>query len=182
MPGRKRRVQEFALSCLLPGACLVFDRFRVIKKMNETLDDLLWDLARQAQNREGKTLIKGKRWLLLKRLDRLTAAQAEVLNETLALNQDLACAYILKEDLGLLWKQPDKEAGRLFLWNWRQQALASGIRQLQTMVKTLHRHAAGILKIARVQVTAATAVAVRGGVKQWQIPPSVSHGQRLRWD
>ncbi len=56
MPGRKGHVKEFALSCLLPGACLVFDRFRVIKKMNETLDDLLWDLARQAQNREEKAI------------------------------------------------------------------------------------------------------------------------------
>ena len=46
-------------------AILTFDRFHVMKLMNERLDDLRRELARETQDRRAKEAIKGLRWLLL---------------------------------------------------------------------------------------------------------------------
>ena len=54
-----------------PHAIVSFDRFHVIKLMNERLDDLRRELAREAQDHNAKEAIKGLRWLLLHRRDNL---------------------------------------------------------------------------------------------------------------
>jgi hypothetical protein len=56
---------------LAPHAIVTFDRFHVIKLMNERLDDLRRELAREAQDHEAKEAIKRLRWLLLHRHDNL---------------------------------------------------------------------------------------------------------------
>ena len=67
------------------------------------------------------------------------------LKEALALNQSLATAYYLKEDLRQFWEQPGKRFGTLFLDGWLKRAEASGIKILQEMGKTLAAHRSGLL-------------------------------------
>ena len=83
-----------------PHAIMTFDRFHVIKLMNERLDDLRRELAREAQDHNAKEAIKGLRWLLLHRRDNLEKDAARRLERSLALNEPLQCAYLLKEELG----------------------------------------------------------------------------------
>lgn len=128
-----------------PHAILTFDRFHVIKLMNERLDDLRRELVREAQNQEAKEAIKGMRWLLLHRYDNLEKDAAKRLQRSLELNQPLECAYLLKEELGELWQQRDGRKAWAFLRDWCSKAKASGIRQLEAMAGTLLRHAKGIL-------------------------------------
>jgi len=78
------------------------------------------------------------------------------LQKGLDANRPLAIAYLLKEELGLLWKQPDKSAGQKFLASWCQKAIASGISQLQAMAKTLLRHQEGILSYFTTGITSTT--------------------------
>src|SRR5262245_41889264 len=54
-----------------PHAMMTLDRFHVIKLMNERLDDLRRELAREAQDHNAKEAIKGLCWLLLHRRDNL---------------------------------------------------------------------------------------------------------------
>jgi transposase len=72
--------------------------------MNERLDDLRRELAREAQDHDAKEAIKGLRWLLLHRRDNLEKDAAGRLERSLALNEPLQCAYLLKEELGELWR------------------------------------------------------------------------------
>jgi len=134
-----------AVAQKLPGALVVFDRFHVVKKMNEALDELRRELVRQAESPDERLAIKGTRWLLLYRRDRLDAEQHTRLEEVLRANAPLACAYILKEELNLLWEQPDRLAGIGFLRRWCVKALQSSLLPLRALVKTLLRHAKGIL-------------------------------------
>jgi transposase len=64
-----------------------------------------------------KQVIKGTRWLLLKNPENLDQdrREAERLNEALRLNQPLALAYYLKEDLRQFWEQPSKTATAVLL-------------------------------------------------------------------
>lgn len=128
----------------LPNAKVVFDRFHIIKLMNEKLDDLRRSLVREAQG-PLKMVIKGTRFLLLTRMDNLKDDQLPKLEKALKLNEPLLLAWYLKEELSLLWEQPSYEAMKRFLGQWCDRALSTGIKQLAQMAKTLLTHRTGLL-------------------------------------
>jgi transposase len=131
----------------LPDAVLVFDRFHVMKLFNEKLSDLRRDLYRTTKDGLGKDVLKGTRWLLLKRPENLDASrnEHERLEEALRLNAPLATAYYLKEDLGEFWEQDDQEEAEAFLLDWIVRAESTGIRMLHQFARTLRFHAHGLL-------------------------------------
>ena len=128
----------------LPEAAVVFDRFHVVKLMNEKLDDLRRALWREATERMKKT-VKGTRYLLLMRLDNLGEEQLPRLEAAVKANEPLWTGYVAKEMMSLIWPQPTKRKMTSFLKEWCVIAAGSGIRQLQSMAKTLAKHAWGIL-------------------------------------
>lgn len=123
----------------LPAALIVHDRFHLVKLMNEKLTQLRRELFRQATDDLHKQVLKGTRWLLLRNPENLDPVKGEPgrLQAALKLNASLATAYYLKEDLRQLWEQPSKEAARLKLIDWYQQAQASGVRVLQAFARSL---------------------------------------------
>jgi len=131
----------------LPDAVIVFDHFHIIKLFNEKLSDLRRDLYREAKERLHKDVLKGTRWLLLKNPENLDPARNESqrLHEALLLNQPLAAAYYLKDDLRRVWEQPDKQAARRVLDDWIRRAETSAIRMLVKFAHTLAAHRNQIL-------------------------------------
>jgi len=131
----------------LPGATLVFDRFHVIKLYNDKLSELRRAMYRELTDIAKKDVLKGVRWLLLKRPENLDPSRKEPerLREALRLNEPLAIAYQLKEELNELWEQDDQETAQALLMDWIVYAESSGIRMLHNFAKTLRFHAFGIL-------------------------------------
>ena len=127
-----------------PKVKVVFDRFHIIKLMNEKLDALRRALVREAEG-PLKLVIKGTRYLLLARPANLKDEQLPKLEKALQLNEPLFQAWYLKEELALLWQQPTYHAMERFLRHWCDQAFATGIKQLGQMAKTLLTHWTGIL-------------------------------------
>ena len=127
----------------LPEAQLVFDRFHLVKLLNE----LRRELHREATDPLQKQVLKGTRWLLLKRSADLDPKRHECqrLREALRLNESLATAYYLKEDLTQIWQQPGKVSGRIILDHWIADAESSGIKQLMKFARTLQIHREDIL-------------------------------------
>lgn len=130
----------------LPHARLVFDRFHVVKLVNEKLTALRRELAREA-DALGRQVLKGLRWLLVKNPENLDEGrnEADRLQEALEINRPLATAYYLKEDLREFWSQSDRQAASRFLTRWCRRAEASGIRLLQSLARTLQGHRRGLL-------------------------------------
>jgi transposase len=131
----------------LPKAAVVFDWFHIVKLLNDKLSQLRRDLHRQAVDVLHKNVLKGTRWLLLKRPENLDESKNEHrrLQDALKLNESLATAYYLKEDLRQLWEQPGKRAAGRFLTDWIRQAEASGIAVLKTFARTLAGYRSGLL-------------------------------------
>jgi transposase len=131
----------------LPDAVLVYDHFHIIKLYNEKLTALRRDLYREAVDGLQKDVLKGIRWLLLKNPENLDPKkrERERLDEALELNDSLFIAYYLKDQLRLLWSQPDKRTARQFLNGWIKLANTTGIRMLMSFAKTLAGHREGIL-------------------------------------
>ena len=136
-----------AVTTHAPQASLVFDRFHVMKLFNDKLSDLRRQVHREATDQLHKEVLKGTRWLLLKRPENLDPQRNEParLEEALRLNRPLATAYYLKEQLAEAWEQEDEAEARLFLLDWIAQAETSGVRMLHKFAQTLRAHAWGIL-------------------------------------
>ncbi len=85
----------------LPNAKIVFDHFHVIKMFNDKLSELRRQLYHEVNDILQKKVMKGTRWLLLKNPENLDPDRDEHrrLREALELNQPLATAYYMKEDL-----------------------------------------------------------------------------------
>jgi transposase len=130
----------------LPKAQIVFDHFHVIKLYNDKLSKLRRQLHRQASKKDQQVL-KGTRWLLLKNPDNLDENRNEKqrLQKALELNQPLAAAYYLKEELRQLWSQSNKQTAEKFLIAWAEKARATKIQLLVKFANTLCAHRTGIL-------------------------------------
>lgn len=131
----------------LPKAIHVFDHFHVVKLFNDKLADFRRELHREATDQLHKEVLKGTRWLLLKNPENLDPKRNERdrLDEALRMNQPLATAYYLKEDLRQIWLQPDKATARRVFDDWVRRAEASCIKMLQKFAVTLGKHKAGVL-------------------------------------
>jgi transposase len=136
-----------AVTTHLSEATLVFDRFHVIKLYNDKLSDLRRALHHQLRDTTQKNVLKGVRWLLLKRSEHLDPSRREPerLREALRLNEPLAIAYQLKDELNELWEQDDRESAEGLLMDWIVYAESTGIRMLKQFARTLRLHAQGIL-------------------------------------
>jgi transposase len=144
-----------AVATHLPGAVIVFDHFHVVKLFNEKLSDLRRAVYREATEVMHKEVLKGTRWLLLKNPENLDPEKDEErrLEEALALNQPLATASYMKDDLRRFWEQPGKRFATTFLDGWIRRAEASGIKILQQMGKTLAAHRSGLLAYDDAMIT-----------------------------
>jgi hypothetical protein len=138
---------QSAVRAHLPGAVIVFDHFHVIKLVNDKLSELRRALYREATDVQHKEVLKGTRWLLLKNPENLDEEKDERsrLGEALRLNEPLATAYYLKDDLRRFWQQPGKRFATTFLDGWIRRAEASGIKVLQQLGRTLAAHRSGLL-------------------------------------
>src|SRR5213078_1669865 len=96
---------------------------------------------------EHRHILKGTRWLLLKNPENLDPRHndRQRLHAALRLNEPLAIAYYLKEDLRQIWSQPDKRTARRVLRDWLARARVSGVRMLAQFADTLEEHQEGVL-------------------------------------
>ena len=128
---------------------LVFDRFHVVKLMNEKLTMLRREMYRELKDVQQRDVLKGLRWLLLKNPENLTQTprgdERSRLAEALKLNKPLAQAYYLKDELRQFWPQGSKAVAAKFLDDWCRRAEATGVRVLRTMSHTLRGHRVGLL-------------------------------------
>jgi len=135
-----------AVKTYFPDAVHVLDRFHVVKLFKLALDELRRRMVRWNRGEQGKVL-RGTRWLLLKRPENLNPAKDEKnrLAEALKMNKPLMLAYYLGEELNLFWQQSSREKAAAFLDSWVASTRLSGTREMCRMGKTIQRYREQIL-------------------------------------
>jgi len=118
----------------------VLDRYHIVAKMNKAIDEVRADEARRMKADGFDPLLKHSRWCLLKRPENLTDKQSNTLAELLRYNLRTVRAYLLKEQLTLLWDQPTPEAAETFLKDWTFLAMRSQIEPVKKIARMLRRH------------------------------------------
>ena len=175
LPPRRRRAvravcvdmwEPFRLSLQahLPHARLVYDKFHVLRHASEAVDE-----TRRAeffrQGAEARGLIRGKRWLLLRRWANLDGEERQTLRDLFGLNRRLAKAYLLKEQLVHLWTYTYEGAARRFLTNWLRALRWQRLPAFQKLGRMLTRHLHGILNYCHEKVPFGKVEAINGNIR-----------------
>lgn len=127
----------------LPKAALVFDHFHVSKIVHDALDEIRRRLQRELPP-EGRRIIKGQRYVLLRARENLNRKQKVSLQEILTANTELTKGYILKEAFRDVFKAVDLRDGRKRLKVWEAQVRESEVPELLNVLKTIERRRSGI--------------------------------------
>jgi transposase len=112
-----------------------------------------------------RSVVKGKRWLLLTRWIHLSGPKRQQLNELFALNRKLLKSYLLKESLDRLWSYRYEGAMLRYLENWIDQIRWQRLPPFQKLARLLVRHLDGILNYCQTKVPLGVVEAVNGNIK-----------------
>jgi len=151
-----------------PNAQIVYDLFHIVARYGrEVIDRVRVDEAnRLKDDRAGRKLVKGARWLLLRNQENIARPEDRVrLQELLAANRSLAKAYIMKDDLKQLWSFRNEDAAALQWRQWHQRAVRSRIPPLVRFAKNLVLWRDGILAHSRYPIHTSIIEGVNNKIK-----------------
>lgn len=121
----------------LSHAEIVADRFHVTKQLNEALSKIRRRLQSKS-NPASYELLKGIRWILVRRRTDLKPEEETKLQNALGAFPELRTAYLLKERfVTIADKIQDRSQAARFLQAWIYEAHASGLVQLVKFAQTL---------------------------------------------
>ena len=128
-----------AVKTVFPNLDVVHDPYHVMALASRAVDTVRRDLVR-GLDKEGKKVVKGSRFLLLKGLEKLSASHLERLTVLMESNRPLYIAYLLKEDLRRLWDHRDSRSALRFIVHWLERAVESGLKPFVRLALTIIRH------------------------------------------
>ena len=118
----------------------VLDRFHIVSNLNKAVDEVRAGEARKMARDGYDPLLKHGRWCLLKRPENLTAKQNIKLAELLQYNLRSMRAYLLKEELQLMWGYVSPTWAGKFLDAWCTKVMRSKLEPMKRQARTLRRH------------------------------------------
>lgn len=129
-----------------PNAEIHFDRFHVVKLLNEAMNKV-----RQLERKE-HTELKGYKYLFLKNKNKLSNDKLDKLGELTKLFPTLGDAYRLKELFNDLWDQKNKEEAVIFLEDWFEQVENAGIESFKQFSRTIKAHLSGVINFCETRI------------------------------
>lgn len=153
----------------LSHAEIVADRFHVMKQLNDALGKIRRRL--QASDPASYELLKGIRWILVRRRADLKPEEEAKLQAALDAFPELRTAYLLKERfVAIADKIQDRAQAERFLRAWVYEAQASGLVQLVKFTQTLQHWWEEFLNYFNEGVTSAVVEglnnAIRGTIRR----------------
>ena len=112
-----------------------------------------------------RSLVKGKRWLLLTRWVHLNSDKRQQLNHLFSLNRKVMKAYLLKESLERLWTYSYEAAMLRYLKSWTLQLRWQRLPAFEKLAHLLIDHVDGILNHCRTKVRFGVVEAINGNIK-----------------
>lgn len=127
-----------------PNADIVFDLFHVVKAFNKVIDNIRNEEFRKS-DQQGRALLKGSKYLLVRRGENLRREQRTRLKEILAANERLNVVYWLKDMLRHIWDYHRKGWAESAIDAWQAIAEADGHPALRRFSRMLENYKYGIL-------------------------------------
>jgi len=140
-----------AIRGAVPDAEICFDPFHVVRLGARAVDQVRrdeWNQHDRSRTPHGRW-VKSTRWSLLKAPEHQSVRQLATLHEVSQVNQRLYRAFLLREELRLLYHLPDPALAPAHLDAWLAWAARSRLRPFVRLARTLRDHRDGILAAIR---------------------------------
>ena len=122
----------------LPNAQIVFDKFHLVKMLNESLDEV------RKLERKGNDMLKGHKYTILRAYKRLKDNKKEDLHMLLESYPKLGESYRFRELFNDMWQIKDPQESKGYLLFWCDLVMESGIAPFKKFVNTVKAHWSGI--------------------------------------
>ncbi len=141
-----------------PNVELIFDKFHVVKKVNEALDKIRKKEFASASDDERKNM-KHKRYIILHRENNLNAEQKEELNSLIKSNEELHKAYLLKEQVLSIFEDTTStfEEIKTRMQQWIENIWSNEIEEFYGVVNTILNYYDGVMNYFKYGMTNAIA-------------------------
>ncbi len=147
----------------LKKAELVFDKFHVFNYLSDALDSVRRSEQAKLEN-EDKNLLKGCRWLILKRtLNRYKDKRR--LKEVMNLNEAIMKAVLLKEEFYLFYAAKDAKEAEEILRDWNEKCKESGLEPFIKLAKRLNRWKNGIIAYFKIRISNGISEGINNKIK-----------------
>ena len=131
-----------------PNAEIAFDPFHVVKLASEAVQEVRRSEVRDNKGTPAAKILKDARWSLLRAQESQVDEDRLRLSEVAALNKPVYRAYLLKEELRVLYLCP-MEAAEGHLDAWLSWASRSQLDPFIRLARTLRTHRDGVLAAIR---------------------------------
>jgi transposase len=115
----------------------VLDRFHIMQRMNKAIDQVRAAEVKQLRQDGYEPILKGCRWLLLKRSENLTDKQAVKLKEIVHYNLTSVRSHLMKEDFQRFWEYWSILWAEKLLDQWCTRAMRSKIEPMKKVARML---------------------------------------------
>jgi len=126
-----------------PQAAILYDKFHVLRHLNEAMDKIRKSEYYRLRG-EDRKFIKGQKYTLLSHRENLSTDGRKGLKTLLAANKRLNTAYVLKEQFGQLWDYHSEAWARKFFDNWKTSLKWQRLRPYEKFAAMIERHWDGI--------------------------------------
>jgi len=150
-----------------PQAIQCMDPFHVVQWATDAVDEVrrqAWRDLRQSEEPVEARNMKQTRWALLKNPSNLTSTQKLSLSYVRKANYRLYRAYLLKEQLRMVFRAPPHEAEQL-LESWLKWARRCRIPEMVAVAKSVTKHRQGIISAITHRVSNARIEATNTGIR-----------------
>lgn len=131
----------------LPHASVIFDRFHIMKQINEAVDNV----RREEQARVPG--LKSSRFIWLKHPDNLTDRQSALLSQLKSHDLKTARAYQIKLALARFWEIASPSQAVRYLKKWYFWATHSRLEPVIEVARTIKRYWHGVINYTRSPIT-----------------------------
>jgi transposase len=130
-----------------PKAKITFDRFHIVKLLNEAMDKVRKDERREHE------YLKGHKYTFLKNNKHLSESQKKQREELIELYPKLGEAFRLKELFNDFWNFSDLEEAVAFLAYWCDLVRDSAIIHFKKFVNTINAHWTGVINYIKSKIS-----------------------------
>jgi transposase len=124
----------------LPNALNILDRFHIVKKLNEAVNDVRIEEHRRLKKEGYEPILEKSKYCFLKNEENLTEKQETKLNDILQYDLKSVRAYLLKVSFEAFWQYNSPYWAQWYLNKWCTRAMRSRLEPMKKFVRTLRRH------------------------------------------
>lgn len=152
------------------NALIVYDKFHVFQKLNNTVDTVRkCELQKARKNGDDQTVELTncrQRFILLKNKSKLTEKQDQYLKTLCKINEPIYKAMLLKEDFLQVYEQENLEQAEAHLKNWIAQAAESSLKAFQELAVSFSDKAQYILNWFKKRISSAISEGFNNKIKR----------------